>query len=138
MDLLDEEGGLDLADDSWRIYSRNPNLPAARIGTGAELDECMVAEGCDVSGEVRHSLLFQGVTVGEGARVVDSVIMRGAEIAAGAVVERAVVAENAKVGEGARVGVVGGEIAVLGSGCLIAPGAAVGAGESIEPDATVE
>jgi len=138
MDLLDEEGGLDLADDSWRIYSRNPNLPAARIGVGAQLDECMVAEGCDVSGEVRHSLLFQGVTVGEGARVVDSVIMRGVEIAAGAVVERAVVAENAKVGEGARVGVVGGEIAVLGSGCLIAPGAAVGAGESIEPDATVE
>lgn len=138
MDLIDEHGGLDLADDSWRIYSRNPNLPAARIGAGAVLDESMVAEGCDVSGEVHHSLLFQGVFVGEGARVVDSVIMRGAKIAAGAVVERAVIAENAQVGEGARVGERGGEIAVLGPDCQIAPRAVVAAGESIEPDATVE
>ena len=138
MDLLDESGELDLSDDSWKIYSRNPNLPAARIGMGAMLEDCMVAEGCEVEGSVRHSLLFQGVRVGEGARVVDSVIMRGARIAAGAVVERAVIAENAQVGEGAHVGEPGGEIAVLGPYSWIAPNATVGAGESIEPDATVE
>jgi hypothetical protein len=48
-----------LADNTWKIYSRNPNLPAARIGFGASLDECMVAEGCGVEGAVKHSLLFQ-------------------------------------------------------------------------------
>ena len=64
--------------------------------------------------------------------------MRGAVIGAGAVVERAVIAENARVGEGALVGEAGGDIAVLGSGSWIAPEARVGAGESIEPDATVE
>ncbi|MBQ3328539.1 MAG: glucose-1-phosphate adenylyltransferase [Eggerthellaceae bacterium] len=138
MDLLDEGSDLDLSDDAWKIYSRNPNLPAARIGAGAVLNECMVAEGCDVSGEVKHSLLFQGVFVGEGARVIDSVVMRGAKIAAGAVVERAVVAENARVGEGARVGKVNDDIAVLGPDCWIAPEAVVAAGESIEPNATVE
>lgn len=138
MDILDESGGLDLADETWKIYSRNPNLPAARIGAGASLDECMVAEGCEVEGEVSHSLLFQGVRVGAGARVVDSVIMRGARIGAGAVVERAVIAENAQVGDGAHIGVKNGEIAVLGPGAWIAPGATVSAGESVEPDATVE
>ena len=138
MDLLDEGSDLDLSDDAWKIYSRNPNLPAARIGAGAVLNECMVAEGCDVSGEVKHSLLFQGVFVGEGARVIDSVVMRGAKIAAGAVVERAVVAENARVGEGARVGKVNDDIAVLGPDCWIAPEVVVAAGESIEPNATVE
>lgn len=138
MDLLDESGELDLSDDSWRIYSRNPNLPAALIGRGATLDECMVAEGCQVEGEVRHSLLFQGVSVGAGARVVDSVVMRGAIIEAGAVVERAVIAENAHVGAGAHVGEAAGELSVLGSGSWIAPGANVTAGESVEPDATVE
>ena len=138
MDILDESGGLDLADETWKIYSRNPNLPAARIGVGAALDECMVAEGCEVEGEVSHSLLFQGVRVGAGARVVDSVIMRGARIGAGAVVERAVIAENAQVGDGAHIGVKNGEIAVLGPGAWIAPGATVSAGESVEPDATVE
>ena len=138
MDILDDSGELDLADETWKIYSRNPNLPAARVGAGAALDECMVAEGCEVEGEVSHSLLFQGVRVGAGARVIDSVIMRGARIGAGAIVERAVIAENAQVGDGAHVGSKGGAIAVLGPGAWIAPGATVPAGESVEPDATVE
>ena len=138
MDILDEAGGLDLADDSWRIYSRNPNLPAARIGAGAQLAGCMVAEGCEVEGEVGHSLLFQGVSVGAGARVVDSVVMRGAKIGAGAVVERAVIAENAQVGEGAHIGAAAGDIAVLGPDAWVAPGAVVAAGVSVEPNATVE
>ena len=138
MDLLDESGELDLSDESWRIYSRNPNLPAARIGAGAHLEECMVAEGCEVEGKIDHSILFQGVRVGEGAQVIDSVIMRGAIIDAGAVVNRAVIAENAHIGEGAHIGAEDGELVVLGSGSWIAPGATVGAGEAVEPDATVE
>ena len=138
MDLLDVDSGLDLADDSWKIYSRNPNLPAARIGSGAVLDECMVAEGCDVEGAVEHSLLFQGVRVGSGARIVDSVVMADARIGKGAVVERAVVAEDVVVGEGAQIGEPGGDFVVLGPGCRIAAGAKVAAGQSVEPDAVVE
>ena len=137
MDLLEEDSGLDMSDD-WRIYSRNPNLPAARIGTGAELDECMVSEGCDVEGAVRHSVLFQGVQVGSGATVVDSVVMRGARIDAGAVVERAVIAENAHIGAGARVGAADSPLAVLGPDSWIAPDAVVEPGQSVEPNATVE
>ena len=125
-------------DESWKIFSRNPNLPAARVGTGAMLDECMVSEGCEVEGLVKHSLLFQGVRVGAGARVVDSVIMRGAQVDAGAVVERAVIAENVRVGEGARIGAAEGELCVLGPDACVLPGASVGAGESVEPNATVE
>ena len=138
MDILDESGGLDLSDESWKIYSRNPNLPAALIGKGAKLEECMVSEGCEVEGEVKHSLLFQGVCVGAGARIVDSIVMRGAVIDAGAVVERAVIAESVHVGEGARVGEPGGELCVLGPGSWIAPDGRVEAGESVEPNATIE
>ena len=138
MDLLDESSELDMSDEAWKIYSRNPNLPAARIGTGAMLDECMVAEGCEVEGEVMHSLLFQGVRVGKGARVIDSVVMRGARIGEGAVVERAVIAENAQIGADARIGQHDGDLCVLGPDSWIAPGAAVLAGESVEPNATVE
>ena len=137
MDLLEEDSGLDMSDD-WRIYSRNPNLPAARIGSGAELDECMVSEGCDVEGVVRHSVLFQGVQVGAGATVVDSIVMRGARIDAGAVVERAVIAENAHVGAGARIGAADSPLAVLGPDSWIAPDAVVEPGQSVEPNATVE
>ena len=138
MDMLDSGSGLDMDDNTWKIYSRNPNLPAARIGAGCVLDECMVAEGCDVSGEVKHSVLFQGVTVGEGAKVIDSIVMAGAKIGAGAVVERAVIAEDAQVGAGAKVGEPGAALCVLGSGCKIPEGSTVAPGESVEPDASVE
>lgn len=138
MDLLDSESGLDLADDSWKIYSRNPNLPAARIGVGAELDECMVAEGCGVEGFVKHSLLFQDVFVKKGAKVVDSVVMAGACIEEGAVVERAVVAEDVVVGAGAHIGEPGGDFVVLGPGARIGAGVTVAAGLSVEPDAVIE
>ena len=138
MDMLDGDSGLDMDDNSWKIYSRNPNLPAARIAAGSVLDECMVAEGCDISGEIRHSVLFQGVTVGEGAKVIDSVVMAGAKIGAGAVVERAVVAEDAQVGAGAKVGEPDAALCVLGSGCNIPEGSTVAPGESVEPDASIE
>ena len=137
MDLLEEDSGLDMSDD-WRIYSRNPNLPAARIGVGAELDECMVSEGCNVEGSVRHSVLFQGVRVGSGATVVDSIVMRGARINEGAVVERAVIAENAHIGAGAHIGAADSPLAVLGPDSWIAPDAVVEPGQSVEPNATVE
>ena len=137
MDLLEEDSGLDMSDD-WRIYSRNPNLPAARIGVGAELDECMVSEGCNVEGSVRHSVLVQGVRVGSGATVVDSIVMRGARIDEGAVVERAVIAENAHIGAGAHIGAADSPLAVLGPDSWIAPDAVVEPGQSVEPNATVE
>jgi len=138
MDLLEESSGLDLSDDAWRIYSRNPNLPGARIGSKGQLSNCMVAEGCGVDGAIKHSVLFQGVDVSDGAQIIDSVVMRGAVIGAGAVVERAVVAEGVRIGAGAHVGEPGGELVVLGPDCWIAPDATVGAGQSVEPNATFE
>ena len=137
MDLLEESSGLDMSDD-WKIYSRNPNFPAARIGKGAKLENCMVAEGCEVDGSVKHSILFQGVTVDPGATITDSIIMRDVHIGPGAVIERAVIAEHVEVGEGAYVGEAGGELAVLGSRSCISPGAKVAPGQSVEPDAIME
>lgn len=137
MDLLEEDSGLDMS-DGWKIFSRNPNLPAARIGAGAVLENCMIAEGCDVEGSVCHSVLFQGVQVAPGAKIVDSILMRGARVEAGAVVERAVIAENACVGKGAHVGEANADLAVLGSDCHIGAGAVVAPGKSVEPGAAVE
>ena len=137
MDMLEEDSGLDMS-DGWKIFSRNPNLPAARIGSGAVLENCMIAEGCDVEGAVRHSVLFQGVQVASGATISDSVIMAGARIGEGAVIERAVIAEDACIEAGAHVGQADGELCVLGSDCRICAGATVAPGQSVEPNAAIE
>ena len=43
-------------------------------------------QGCVVQGEVKHSVLFTGVKIGAGARIIDSVLMPGVVVEEGAVV----------------------------------------------------
>ena len=104
MDLLDSRNELNLNDASWRIYTEDtPTLPQY-IGPNAKIDKAFITQGCVVEGEVKHSVLFTGCKVGEGAKIIDSVLMPGVEVAAGAVVQRALVADNSKIGPEAVVG----------------------------------
>ncbi len=104
MDLLDPNVPLDLYDDAWKIYARNPVMPPQYVAEGAVTQNSMISEGCIVEGDVDFSILFAGVTVEKGAVVHDSIIMPGSVIKAGAVVEYSIVAENVVVGENAQVG----------------------------------
>lgn len=104
MDLLDSNVPLDLYDDAWKIYARNPVMPPQYVAEGAVTQNSMISEGCIVEGDVDFSILFAGVTVEKGAVVHDSIIMPGSVIKAGAVVEYSIVAENVVVGENAQVG----------------------------------
>ena len=104
MDLLDSRNELNLNDASWRIYTEDtPTLPQY-IGPNAKIDKAFITQGCVVEGEVKHSVLFTGCKVGEGAKIIDIVLMPGVEVAAGAVVQRALVADNIKIGPEAVVG----------------------------------
>ena len=137
MDLLRADSELDLGNPAWRIYSRNPNMAAAHVGAHARLDTAMVGEGCEIDGVVERSVLFQGVTVEQGAVVRDSVVMSGCTIGAGAQVVRAVVDENVTVGANAQLGGEG-PLCVVGTGAVLAEGAKVEPGSSIEPDQLVQ
>ena len=49
-------------------------------------------------------MLFAGVTVQKDARVVDSILMPGAFVAAGAQVYKSIIGENSSIGENAVIG----------------------------------
>lgn len=104
LDLLNPKVDLDLSDDSWKIYSRNPVAPPHFISRKAAVENSMIGEGCIIDGDVDYSILFSNVTVEEGAKVRYSIVMPGTTIKAGAVVEYSIVAENAVIEEGAVVG----------------------------------
>lgn len=104
MDLLEDPPLLDLYDPSWRIYSRNPILPPHYVSSEASVDNCLVTEGCEVYGHVKHSVLFAGTRVEEGAIVEDSIIMPGAQIKTGARVYKAIIDERATIGSYSVVG----------------------------------
>ena len=105
MDLLDPKIPLDLYDAKWRIYSRNPVMPPHYIGIEAQVQNSMIAEGCNIDGIVDFSVIFSGVIIEEGAVVRDSIVMPNTTIKKGANVEYAIVGQDCIVGENASIGV---------------------------------
>lgn len=105
MDLVDQPPKFDLNDRSWSIYSRNMALAPHYIGQNAKITNSTVTEGCFIDGEIKHSVIFGGVELGEGSVVSDSVIMPGAKIGKNVVIEKAVIGADAVIGDGAKVGV---------------------------------
>ena len=104
MDLLNPKVPLDLSDESWKIYSRNPTLPPHYISNEAHVQNALIAEGCDIYGELDSSIVFEDVTIGKGAVVRDSIIMPGAKIEEGAAVQYAIIGERAVIKANAEVG----------------------------------
>ena len=109
MDLLSSKNELDLGDPSWKIYTEDVTALPQYISTEADVKDAYITQGCVVQGEVKHSVLFTGVKVGVGAKVIDSVLMPGAIVEDGAVVQRALVAGGIRIGKGAVVGDSGSE-----------------------------
>ena len=132
MDLLKIPPEFDLNDSRWPVYARSPVLPPHFIGDDAEVEGSMIAEGCEVDGTVKNSVLFYGVEIARGAVVEDSVIMSNTRIESGAVIRRAIVAENCVVGENCAVGAVDGDIALVGQDTVLPAGFTVGAGEQVD------
>lgn len=104
MDLLNKNNELDLDDPNWKIYTADiPALPHYVSPTG-RVEHCYINQGAIIRGEAIDSVLFNGVTIEEGADVRESVLMPGVTVGAGAKVYRAIIAENVKVDPEAVVG----------------------------------
>lgn len=137
MDLLDSKSGINFEDPNFKIYSKNLGLPPHFVGKNGNVKNSIIAEGCEVYGNVENSVLFLGVTVEEGAVVRDSIVMHDSVVSRDAVVDKSIIAEKVLVGRGAYVGMPEeGEqekkVAVVGEGSVIEDGGTVFAGEIVE------
>ena len=143
MDLLNPKAGLDLSREDWKIYSRNPVMPPHYIAKGAKVQNSLVAEGCNVYGDLEFSVLFHGVYVAPTATVTDSIVMPGAVIEEGAKVQYAIVAENAVIGKNCVIGKRPEDmenrddwgVAVVGPDCKLSEGTVVAPKEMIDKEA---
>ena len=118
------------------IYARNSALPSSYIDDDAKIVNALVAEGCEVYGTVKHSVVSIGCTIGKNALVEDAVVMPGVVIEDGAIVRNCILGENSKVCKNA---VVGGqfaegekrEISVTSKGAVIEANAVLKPGEMV-------
>ena len=105
MELLGTDPEFNIrGDERSKIYARNNALPSSYIDEDAKTINCFIAEGCEVYGTVRHSIISVGCTIGEDAVVEDSVVMPGVVIESGAIVRHAILGENSRVCRNAVVG----------------------------------
>ncbi len=146
LDLLNPKVPLDLSDPKWKIYSRNPGMPPQYLAPTATVQNSLITEGCDISGQVECSVIFAGVTIEEGAEIVNSILMPGTVVRRGAKVQYAILAENVEIGENAQVGespetcadLRKWGVAVVASGIHISAGAQVPAKAMVEEDIQAE
>ena len=105
MELLGKEPEFQIrGDERTKIYARNSALPSTFIDDDAKTIDCLIAEGCEIYGSVKHSVVSVGCTIGKGAIVEDSVVMPGVIIEDGAIVRHAILGEGSKVCKNAVVG----------------------------------
>lgn len=104
MDLIDNPPKFDLSDRKWIIYSRNPARVPHFAATGAVIKSSTITEGCEIEGEVRHSVISGGVKIGSGTVISDSVVMPGAQIGNNVTIERAVIGSGAVIKDGVKIG----------------------------------
>ncbi len=137
MELLGKDPEFNIrGDEKTKIYARNNAYPSSYIDAGAKTVNCFIAEGSEVYGTVRHSIISIGCTIGEGAVVEDSVVMPGVVIEPGAIVRHAILGEDSRV---CRNAVVGGsfgpdekkQISVTSKGSVVEANSALLPGEMI-------
>lgn len=137
MDLLGAKPKFDLYDKEWRIYSKSTGMPPHYAAVHADIADSIVTEGCSVDGSVRHSVLFSGVRICEGAIVEDSVIMPNAIIGKNAFIKKSIIGEGAEIGEGALIGCekLSGdepyETKLTGDITLVSGAVSIGSGERV-------
>lgn len=80
MDLLDPRIRETVFDRSNPVYTKvNDDMPSI-YGIGSHAENCFLADGCKIEGEVENSILFRGVHVAKGAIVKNSIIMQSCYI----------------------------------------------------------
>lgn len=133
-------GEVDLFAPDWPITTTVERRAPARLHRGSAVLDSMVADGCEVLGSVRGSVLGPGVVVEAGAQVRDSVLFADVTVRSGATVDWSIVDRGTEVGAGAAVGdenpagtMAPELLALIGADCRIASGARVGRGSRLEP-----
>ena len=105
MDLLGKEPAFQIrGDEKRKIYARNNAHPSSYVDAGAVIRNSFIAEGSEIYGTVRHSIISTGCKIGAGALVEDSVIMPGVTIEPNAIVRHAILGEDSIIRRGAVVG----------------------------------
>ena len=103
LSLVKKEIRQDLFHGNHPIYTKTRDRVPTYYGADCEVENCLLADGCFIEGEVEDSILFRQVTIAKDAEVEDCVIMNDAVIGEGAELKYVILDKDVTVTPGAKL-----------------------------------
>lgn len=104
MELIDIIPEFNLYEEFWKIYTNSDIIPPQYISDKSVIERSIIGDGAEIYGEVHNCVIGSGVSIGEGAVVRDSIIMKDVEIGNGSIIDKAIIAENVTIGANVTLG----------------------------------
>jgi glucose-1-phosphate adenylyltransferase len=82
------------------IYTKIKDEPPTKYLNSSRASNALIANGCELAGNVENSLLFRGVKIGKGAVVKNCIIMQNCEIGEYVTIENAILDKDVVVERG--------------------------------------
>ena len=101
--LIDKEVRHDLFFYNHPVFTRVRDRVPSYYGENCNVENCVLADGCILEGDVKESILFRNVTVCEGAQVENCVIMNDTVVGEGAELKYVILDKDVTVREGAKL-----------------------------------
>ena len=103
LSLIKKDVRADLFGAAHPVYTKVRDRVPTYYGENSEVEDCLVADGCMLDGEVENSILFRQVTVEKDAEVEDCIVMNDTVIGEGAKLKYAILDKNVTVSAGAKL-----------------------------------
>ena len=103
LSLIKKEVRKDIFSGNHPIYTKVRDRVPTYYGEDCEIENCLVADGCMLEGEVEDSVLFRQVTIGKGAEVENCILMNDAVVGEGAELKYVILDKDVTVTPGAKL-----------------------------------
>ena len=103
LSLLCKDVRNDLFNGNHPVYTKVRDRVPTYYGEECEVENCLLADGCFIEGEVEDSVLFRQVSIAKGAEVENCILMNDAVIGEGAELKYVILDKNVTVTPGAKL-----------------------------------
>ena len=101
--LIKKDVRADIFGGAHPVYTKVRDRVPTYYCEGSEVEDCVIADGCMIEGEVEDSILFREVVIGKGAEVEDCILFNNCVIGEGAELKYAILDKNFTVTPGAKL-----------------------------------
>lgn len=119
MQLLEDRVRRELFWSGLPVFTKVKDEAPAIYNNGNQVSNCLVSDGCIVSGTISNSLLFRGVTISPTARIKNCIILQASFISEGVELENVILDKNCVIRPGVKLVGQADYPVVIGKGAIV-------------------